>query len=256
MKLKFFILGIALLVVGVIALYFQANHFIVISLFGFATVFLFLSLILVSVSNQLWWKKQTEITAQTKPLSLSKLEEIYPECSEEELKELQAYDICLQRTILENEPGAVVLNSDHRHAAILLSKMLDQTKEKIWMVVGTKFGELQDNLFLMGSLDSCLKKNVKVNILFIEGIQKNGRLLTLLDRPLGDAKLYQATRETRELICASKMPHYFSVFDGTAYRTEYEPHTALGSFNDPENAEKLLKLFSELAASATQINLC
>ncbi|WP_128531521.1 hypothetical protein [Mucilaginibacter gilvus] len=139
-------------------------------------------------------------------------------------------------------------NAGQYHAAIAMSKLLDETKTIARMVVGSFDGRVSNQENYLGSLRSAIEKDVKFQILFLDLPNTNSKAFKMLLTAKKAGKPIECKMANNSLIDKlskeGKVKH-FSVFDNNKYRFEKDTENYLAwfSFNDLTNASTLINVF-------------
>lgn len=178
---------------------------------------------------------------------------------------LKSYEDYLDGLIKSNKPGELFTNGGIEHASILMSKLFSQTKNEVRMFCeGFKPNLITTEPYytsLRKYIESEDGKSIKVLVETDEYINEESfRYLQTQQKEKekdGKENLVQIRKikpENKEKIFKEmNTEHYnFSVFDESMFRLEYDPdkYKAIGSFNDPERAKILKKLFDLLFEEA------
>lgn len=147
----------------------------------------------------------------------------------------------------------ILANAGQDHAAIAMSKLFDKTETIVKMVVGSFDGAISEKSNYLESLESCINRGVKFEIIFLEPrnttstaynyllrSKKAGRDITFKDASVGFVK---------QLTAKDGQEKHFSVYDDNKFRFEKDTKNYLAwfSFNDPDKASQLITIFdSEL----------
>lgn len=176
---------------------------------------------------------------------------------------LQEYEEYL-RELIRTGSGEIFTNGGLRHASVLMSVLLSQTRSKACFFSEGFSPEVIQDPYLSELKKFLEKKDIEISILLetdkyigdepLAMILKE-RSSRLKGQGIIDVRLI--TEEDKKHICneLNCKQCNFSVFDQKMYRFEYEPkyYKAYGSFGNEENCRLLGKLFDEAFHNAKDI---
>lgn len=172
-------------------------------------------------------------------------------------------DLTLYQSMIDqkaNERSTEVLpNAGESHAAIVMSKMFENTKKSVNMIVGSLDTQVcnQNNYFK--ELEKCRKKGVDFKVIFLDEPDENSLAYQILKKGVGkNVQMKRASESVKTSLTRLKEPDnpiHFSVFDDDKYRYEKDSKKflALVCFNDKKNAHTLKGFFDDYFSESTSI---
>lgn len=164
--------------------------------------------------------------------------------------ELKSYERYLRR-LAENDSTDIISNGGRKHAAVLYSVLLDNTRNEIRIFCQSGASDVWHDPKFEESMTRFFERNPQASLKVLTPgepaldskwtIRKNVTAFHLLESD--KKKIYDHFRNNR---CN------FAVFDSKRYRYEYDrdDFKAYGSFNDPKIAREMVELFDDAFANA------
>lgn len=181
-------------------------------------------------------------------------------------KELDGYEkILKEASIISSD--RIFPNSGKEHAAIAMSILFNSTSAKVQLIVEDFCGEVSNNKKYSASLQNCMDKGVKAEVLILNkpNIDSEGYKIfynTMKTSP-DQVSMKLASEATKNLLSARKnvyektgeSSYNLALFDNNKYRFEVSPSkfTALLSFNDPIFVSRYQTIFSDAFKTAVEI---
>lgn len=148
--------------------------------------------------------------------------------------------------LAENKKNEQFFNSNAEHARIVLSTIFRYAEQTVDVYCGGVDSVVSGQQEYLDAMESFLKRNGKLRILFVEKEDDSTKDLPL--RKLVDQFPGQVVMKLSGVrYCVKNKPIHFTVADQKSYRleTDIEKRMAFGNFNDPDWGEKLTNLFDE-----------
>ncbi len=158
-------------------------------------------------------------------------------------EDLELYQQLVDSRAQENSTD-ILPNAGEKHAAIAMSKLFDKTRESVKMVLGGFIGPVSAQKNYLDSLQKCIDKGVKFQIISLTGFNKTSEAYIILEqaKEKGSKIAFKEGSGYLNKLTPSK---HFAVFDDDKFRfeTDIDKHVAWFSFNDKANASSLSSIF-------------
>jgi len=82
-------------------------------------------------------------------------------------EELRVYQSLVDQKAKEKS-SEILPNAGNFHAAIVMSKLFDETTQQVNMVVGSLDGKISDKDNYMSSLENCIERDIPFKVIFLD----------------------------------------------------------------------------------------
>ncbi len=165
---------------------------------------------------------------------------------------LTTYQLAIEK-LAKLKSEEIFSNEGPEHAAFVMGNIFINAQSKVRIFAGDFNGDVSNNAYYIDGLQKFLNKNCSnLTVIFEKSPNTNSTAYKILTSPKFHKKV-----ELRILgnEIDSKAPFHFAVGDSNMFRieTDTEKYTAICSFNNQENSEKLIKHFDEFLLDKSSI---